>query len=215
MTISKDNQISKNQLLLRFQERVRDFVVSSTSWVSSTVIRPGVTLGAITGSEAQSTATPAAENISAVTDIVTANLNSTQSIVRAFRDIMVVYSRNNKISVRNLGNSPGGLDYVLNGGYRAGDSVPNYNVTETAVVRLSTDNGTATLVSSDVTTAANTRNLNSKDNQVDASNLESFFTDCRNIWSNRCNNASLKTYDYNYCHGSFGAHSSHGSRSRR
>lgn len=215
MTISKDELINKNELLLRFQERVRTLVVNSTSWVNSTVIRPGVTLGAITGNEAQATTTPPAESISSVIDTVTANLNSTQSIIRAFRDIMVVYSRNNKISVRNLGNSPGGLDYVLNGTYQPGSSTPNYNVTETAVVRLSTDNGTSTLVSTDVTTAVNNRNLNTKDNLVDASNLEDFFTDCRNIWSNRCNNASLKTYDYNYCHGSFGAHSSHGSRSRR
>lgn len=215
MTISKNNQISKNELLLRFQERVRNLVVDSTSWTRSTAIRPGVTLGAITGNAAQTTTTPETDNISSVSDPISANLNTTQSIIRAFRDIMLIYSRNHKISVRNTGNSPGGLDYVLNGVYRAGDSVPNYNVTETAVVRMDSDNGTASLVTSDLNTSVNTRNLNTKDNLIDASNLEDFFTDCRNIWTTRCNNAVIRNFDYNYCHGSFGAHSSHGSRSRR
>ena len=215
MTLSKDNQVSKIELLNRFREVVRDHVIANTSWDGTTVIRSGLNLASITGNEAQSTKFPPEENLNQVEPKITANIDSTQSFVRAIRDIMSIYSRNLRISVRNTGNSPGGLDYYINGVFQYYNPY-NYYVTQTATARLNRDyNNVTANVISDVNAAVSNRNLNTKDVLVDASDIENFFNDCKNIWNSRCAGGSNKTYDYNYCHGSFNAHSSHSSRGRR
>jgi hypothetical protein len=233
MTISKDNAVSRQDLLLRFRDRVRQLVVSSTPWPGTFEIRPGRTLNAITGGHVQNTVQPPEENFNNVQDNIISNIDNTSSFIRAVRDIMEVYARNNRISFRNLGNSPGGIDYWINSSYQPGSSNPNFGsltwpgtgvtpnypantrVIETNVARSDRDNGAASLVRTDVDNAANSNNLRSKDLVIDSSDIENFFNACRNIWVNRCNNISLRTYDYNYCHGSFNSHSSHSSRGRR
>jgi hypothetical protein len=214
MSIVLNDPIVKQDIIDRFNTRVRDWVTSNTNWVASTAVW-NTTVGAVTahstgagdgpgGSSGagaynrttQTTTAPASPVEGDFSAAIGAQPLTVGHVVNVIRNFMTLYANNHRIQLVNNGNI----------------GVASY----TGVARLNdVISATKTAVQGDILNAAANRTVESGE-LVIASNLLNFIEDCRNIWTNRCNSAVVETFKYNYCHSSCHSnHGSHGSRGRR
>jgi hypothetical protein len=220
-----DNPLSKAEIISRFGAWLRTHILSENDWVASSVIVPGHTAANITGGttpkrpsgmalyggnppnptmpadvvlplpsgRAMDTAEPGLPTDANFLDSAEADLTQGGSVTRVLRDFMIVYARSQRVFFTNTGNLGGSVS---------------------GVIRLSTSNGLDTAMGNQVNSAVTNRGLTG-DAVINASNLENFLSDCRNIWTNLCNTSNVATYQFYYCHTNHSNYSQHGSRGRR
>lgn len=199
MTIITGDLITKQEIIDRFNLRVRDWVTANTNWLSTTAVwntNVGtVTANSTTGGSTQtgtaggsynrttfSTAAPAAPQESDFNLVIGARTNA-GTVVQTLKNFMILYANNHKINLLNTGN-------VAPTSY-------------TGVARLNgTPAATVTNIGTDVDNAAIANNL-ATGQVITATNINAFIESCRTIWSNRCNPTNpLEEFRYNYCHSS-------------
>lgn len=190
---TSNNPISKSEIIARFGVVVRDYLVANTNWNASTIIVPGYSVGYITGGIAHASSDPGIPSTAQVADLVEADVSQVGALTKVLRDFMIFYARNQRVYLNNTG---------------------NYGGSTSGVVRLNTSNGLDASMSSQITNAINSRAVTGN-SLVDASNLENFLIDCRNIWASLCATNNIKTYNFNYCHTNHTNYPQHGSRGRR
>lgn len=190
MAIASGELITKQDLVDRFNLRVRDYVTANTNWISTTgvwdtnvgtVTVNSSAYAASTNRVTQATPAPSAIAVSDLNDIVGAKA-ITGDVVIAMRAFLVLYANNHRINLSNTGNyTPASYTGIarLNG-------VPAATVTN---------------ITNDVDSAATTAGINAN-TVVNASNLYNFIESCRTIWYNRCAATALETFYYSYCHNS-------------
>lgn len=228
MTIVLNDPVVRQDIIDRFNARIRDLVIAETDWVGSTVIVAGRTLNTITsGSTSGSTSAggnypgsyPAGSyNRTALStkepDPIeqvdfSAEIGGKENVVghvlNVLKTFMTLYANTHKMDLRNTGN-------LTTTGARTSFNL----VTHTGVARLSDVlSSVKTSVESDITNSSNNRNIKTGA-LITATNLINFIEDCRAIWQNRCLNSAVEEFRYSYCHSSCHSnHGSHGSRGRR
>jgi hypothetical protein len=228
MSIVLNDPIVKQDIIDRFNTRVRDWVTTNTNWISTTAVW-NTTVGFVTANSATSgghvvggnypgniangpynrTAFSTAEPASIVQADLSAEIGAQPltvgHVVKVLKDFMVLYANNHKIELMNSGNlTPAGARTSFG-------SIPYVGT-----VRL--DNVVSTVktdVENDINAAVNNRNVKNGE-LVQATNLINFIEDCRNIWTARCLTNPVEQFRYTYCHSSCHSnHGSHGSRGRR
>jgi len=234
MAIVLNDPVIRQDIIDRFNTRVRDWVTANTNWISTTQIisdagrnyfrnvgqitsastsggtnvggtYPGTVAGGSYNRTAFSTPQPASIAQADFSAEIGANPLTVGHVVRVLREFMVLYANNHKIELMNTGN-------LTTSGARTSFGL----ITHTGTVRL--DDvlpAVKTSVQNDVNAAAIARDVESGE-LVSAAKLLNFIEDCRGIWTTRCLNPVVEQFRYSYCHAScHGNHSSHGSRGRR
>lgn len=198
MTITINDPIEKQDVIDRFNTRVRDWVTSNTNWVSSTSVW-NTTVGVVSSNNGR-TAFATAQPDSILPINLSADIGAQPltigHVVNVLRTFMVTCANSHKVFLQNTGNL----------------APASY----TGTIRLNGSPApTTTAVLSDMTNSAVNRDLESGD-LITATNLINFIEDCRSIWTTRCLNSPVETFNYSYCHSSCHSnHGSHGSRGRR
>lgn len=227
MSIVLNDIIVKQDIIDRFNTRVRDWVTANTNWVAATGVwntNVGAVVanstnawtsvggnfpGTIGGGAYNRTAFPTTEPASIVTADLSAAIGAQPltigHVVKVLKDFMVLYANNHRIELLNTGN------LWVNGARTSFGTIP-YN----GVIRLSDVVSTVkTNVNDDVIAAAANRDVESG-HLITATTLNTFIEDCRAIWTARCLDPVVEQFRYSYCHSScHGNHGSHGSRGRR
>jgi len=197
--LSSTTTISKEEILRRFGEVVRNYIVSqmthdaNTIWVAS-FTAGSITLGDTPSGKAVVGVSPDLPDPNAINDVVKADVVDTSAILRVLRDTLVIYARNQQVFFNNTG---------------------NLGSSGSAKLRLTTSNGLDGNMESQIQAAIDNSPQLQKDQTIQAAVWESFFLDCRNVWNGLCNSGNIVTYNFYYCHSSFSQHSSHSSRGRR
>lgn len=234
MTIVLNDQVIQQDIIDRFNTRVRDWVISNTDWISTTSVW-NTTLGFVTAnstsggtSSRRSTTSPSSplfsqpagtyNRIAQTTNVpdsitapildakVGASITKTGEVVKVLRDFLVLYANSHKVNLVNTGNRS----------YPANSTITPGQVIYTGTARL--DNVLSPvkeLVQADVD-ASLIANTIKDGEKLNAISMNAFIEDCRSIWTNRVFNTPVEEFRYSYCHNS--CHSnfgSHGSRGRR
>jgi hypothetical protein len=199
--------ISKTDLINRFTTRVKDYVTSQTNWISTTVVW-NTNVGNVTSrskttyggpydrtTSANKIAEPAMISSDLKNSVSTA-VDGANTIVSTLRNLLISYSNNHKITLRNTGNL----------------SPP----THVGVAKLNDLlQTTKDQIIADVNLAASESNI-SKGKKITNLDIDGFIDDCKNIWINRCFTTPPEIFYYSFCHSSCHSnHGSHGSRGRR
>jgi hypothetical protein len=190
MAIASSDLIIKQDLVDRFNTRVRDYVNSYTNWTSGTgvwntnvgvVTSRSTSYGGGVNRTSYSTTLPTSAALGNFTDLIGAKTTS-GFIVKAIKSLMTEYAKTHKVYLQNTGN-------LGSGSY-------------TGSVRLNgAPSGTTNNVINDLEADANARNITSG-SEINAAQLNAFVEACRGIWYNRCYAASQETFKYSYCHSS-------------
>jgi hypothetical protein len=193
--------ISKQEIIDRFNSAVKAIIENTTNNPTDVlnlgIVTQNISLSTATSSNIQNKTLPSTTPES-ISNVVTNNIDeSTTGIVRSLVDLMREYAKTYRFTVDNTGTR----------GTASVQRVGRF---------LSFPNSTLlSQVEADVLNALQNRNISTKDGAVDASDFENFLTDCRNIWSTRCNSSSLRSFNYSFCHSNHVNHVNHGSRGRR
>lgn len=243
MSIVLNDPVVRQDIVDRFNTRVRDLVILSTNWNAATPVW-GVPLSTVTSTSMsravsgvftnRNTADPktgpyinqaggaynrTAETVGTPSEVLSqADFASLIGVSLTTSGYITKILRDILIAYAknhkiNLVNT-GNIQYP--GTPTTGTIITAGSIIYTGTARL---NGVVSAVTtnmeSDITAAINTRNLNTGQ-VITATNLYNFIEDCRTIWLNRCFNSAVEQYRYSYCHGScHSSHGSHGSRGRR
>jgi hypothetical protein len=191
MSIILNNTITRENIIAKFNERVRDWVVSNTNFLNATPVW-NQTVGYITANSSafggginritEVSATPVSIQVTDLISNIGADNSAAGKIVKVLKDFLILYANNHRITLNNTGNlAP--ANYV-------------------GVARLNgTPLATQTAIGTDVDAAAIASNV-SNGQLITALNLNSFIESCRTIWTNRAFTPSLETFNYSYCHSS-------------
>lgn len=206
MSIATSNLINKQDVVDRFNTRVRDFVTTSTSWTASTavfnttvgnVVANSIAAGGTVNRVAQATAQPTGVATTDLGAMIGASSTSVGHVVNVLKTFLTLYANNHTVTLTNTGNL----------------SPASY----TGTVRLDGAPSTVTAnIASDIAAAATARNITNAA-LITATNMNNFIEDCRTIWTNRAFTSSVEEFKYNYCHSNChsNCHANHGSRGRR
>lgn len=193
MSVEVDKPLSRSEIIKRFDQRIRNYVTDRTDDVRTTPVM-NTTVGSVTSNQARLNPDQGDLNLSGVSETVRSNLNDSQTLIRALRNMMVIHARNHLVRYQNTGNLGGSRD---------------------GVCALDRTHGTDSGVVSDFNNAVNNLNLTA-DSEISAGQLDSLITQCRSIWNNRCRSISpAHQYNHNWCHSNFSQYAAHGSRGRR
>lgn len=235
MSIVINDPILKQDIIDRFNTRVRDWVTANTNWVAGTYVwntsvghvvanstngqtgstnlggppSDGTYPGYIGGGDYNRTAFSTTQPASIAPVDFSAEIGAQPltmgHVVNVMRNFMVLYANNHRVELMNTGN------LATNGTRTSFGTIP-YN----GVVRLSdVVPAVKTNVLNDMNAAAVNRDVESGEVIV-ATGIINFIEDCRNIWTVRCFNPTVEQFRYSYCHASCHSnHGSHGSRGRR
>lgn len=229
MSIVLNNPIVKQDIIDRFNTRVRDWVTANTNWIASTPISnrtvgqitvsstaggtsaggnyPGTVAGGSYNRTTQTTTQPATITTSDLSADIGANQLTTGHVMKVLKDFMVLYANNHKIELMNTGNS-----IYPNPASRTSFGL----ITHIGVARLDdVVPAVKSNIQNDINASQLARDVESGE-LITASKLLDFIEDCRTIWTNRCLTNVVEQFRYSYCHSScHGNHGSHGSRGRR
>jgi hypothetical protein len=227
MSIVINDLVLRQDIIDRFNLRVRDWVVANTNWTSTTPVWnttvgnvvsksttgrtsvggnfPGTVAGGSYDRTAFTTPTPSSILETDFSAAIGAGPLTTGHVVKVLKDFMTLFANNHKIQLMNTGN------LSTTGARTSFGTIPYVGT-----VRLSDVLTTVkTNVQTDVDNAAINRNVESGF-IINASGLLNLIEDCRTIWTNRCLDVVSEEFRYSYCHSSCHSnHGSHGSRGRR
>ena len=236
MSIVVNDPIVKQDIINRFNTRVRDWVIANTNWVASTAVW-NTTLGNVTansttgqtgstnthggypsdgkypGSIAGGSYNRTTQTTVAPASITQANLSAdiganqlTTGHVMKVLKDFMILYANNH-KIQLM--NTGNL--TVSGTRTSFGTIPYVGV-----ARL---NDVVSTVKTNIQNDINASQLNrdvESGQLITASKLLSFIEDCRAIWTNRCLNTPVEEFRYSYCHSSCHSnHGSHGSRGRR
>lgn len=204
MAIASNDTVIRQDIVDRFNSRVRDYVGALTNYVSSTsvwnrnvgyVTLNSTSYGGGVNRSTYSSGTPVSATEGNFSEIIGAQ-DTAGYIVKVIKNLMSEYTKNHKIYLYNTGNY----------------SPKSY----TGTARLNgAPSGTINAVNSDVENAANSNNI-TQGQEITASKLNNFIESCRSIWYNRCYVSAIETFRYSYCHSSCHTnHTCYNSRGRR
>ncbi len=191
MAIITENIISKQDIIDRFNLRVRDWVTSNTNWVAGTgVWNTNVeyvlyySYDNYTGDwkGIYHTTQPSAPSQADLNLIIGARTNA-GTIVQTLKNFMSLYADNHRIILRNTGNyAPSYYE-----GVARLDSSPYWLVQG---------------IQADVENAATNNGITSQ-RVITASTINNFIESCRAIWTSRCiESGAIEEFYYSYCHSS-------------
>lgn len=206
MSIILNDLVKKQDIVDRFNTRVRNLVTANTNWGYGTgvwntnvgtVIANSTAYGGGLNRGTYSDPTAPALSATHLVPIVGAQTSVVGHVTNVLRSFMSVYANSHRVALNNTGNL---APASYNGTVRL-DGAPGADVSA---------------IQSDFNASAASFNvLNGK--VITATNLNNLIEACRTIWINRAYNPVLENYYYSYCHSS--CHSSappcHGSRGRR
>jgi hypothetical protein len=206
MSIILNDLVKKQDIVDRFNTRVRDLVTASTDWVAGTgvwntdvgtVIANSTAYGGGYNRGTYADAIAPAVSTADLVPIVGAQTSVVGHVTNVLKSFMSVYANTHRVVLNNTGNL---APASYNGTVRL-DGAPGADVSA---------------IQSDFDSSAASFNvLNGQ--LITATNLNNLIEACRTIWTNRAYNPVLENYYYSYCHSS--CHSSappcHGSRGRR
>lgn len=210
---ANDTLITKAEILQRFDTVLKPFIENITDSPSDNITLNGFSFPAstATGEAARSDTLPSSASLATnISDVVSNSTVSTTGIARNLVNLMRTYALSYRVRFTNSQTSvtnKGITTDVYSLRFDTAPPIPNTNPVQYTNL-LDT-------VESDVLAALANRGISTKDALIDASNFENFITDCRNIWSNRCNNTFLREFVYTFCHTNHVNHVNHGSRGRR
>lgn len=233
MAIAINDPITRNDIINRFNSRVRDWVTANVTLLGGTSVwntnvnyvtsnstafgtsqsysntssGAGYSLpGGSYNRGTYSTAEAASIATSDFASLIGASNTTAGHVVSLLKNFMVLYANTHRIQLINNGNYAYPSNSIISPGQVIYQGVARMDGVVSSV---------SSAVSSDVDAAANNRGIVSG-NTITASQMNNFIEDCRSIWTTRALNTPVEVYRYNYCHGScHSSFSSHGSRGRR
>lgn len=220
MSIIVNDPISKQDIIDRFNTRVKDWVVANTNWTAATpvwdtnlgyVVSHSTAAGAHgypAGLYNRSAFPSTSQELPTEPDFsseIGAKALTTGHVVNVLKNFMTLYANTHKMQLMNTGN------YTPSRAVTTHGTIPYVGVARLdGVVPVVKTN-----VETDLAYAAENRNVKTGE-PIEATNLLALIEDCRAIWTNRCLNVISEEFRYNYCHSSCHSnHGSHGSRGRR